>query len=119
MSQKIPFGDAQGVTAERFGVLPVRQLKGCCHEARNHGSCCQNTKNDWRGAPPVQQFGHTPGSDDEQANQRNVSIAVGHRLSAGLDQANYGHERAEKPKPAHTPPVTMPRQQKGCHGQGE
>ena len=52
------------------------------------------------GGPILHEFRGPPGDDDENADQRNIGIAVGHRLYAHLHQADHRHQRAQIPAPA-------------------
>ena len=48
----------------------------------------------------LRQLAQPPRQRDEDADQRDVRVAVGHRLRADLDEADHRHERPEVPEPA-------------------
>ena len=71
-------------------------------------SQCQHTGGRGNGKPwsrnsasvrPVERKG--PHDHQEQTNERDVGIAIGHCLITGLDQSDHRHRSAQKPEPAN------------------
>ena len=64
------------------------------------------------------QFRPAPDQHDVDADHRDIGVAIGHALSADLDQPDNGHQRAEIPEPAHgqvRPAAEIPEHE---HGNG-
>ena len=87
--------DGERVLEKRFAVFPKAQLP--------RGKRGQNRERRYArdsADPARQNFRDAPRDDDENADRRNVGVAIGHRLTADLHDADDRHERAEIPKPA-------------------
>src|SRR5437588_140021 len=93
---------------EHFRVAPEIELEvGCCGAGsqRGYGTGGQE---DPPNPPAIHEITYRPGESNEQTDQRYVSVAIGPRLQASLDQTNNGNKRSQIPEPANEqvrPPV--------------
>src|ERR1043165_8086853 len=80
------------VPEKSFCVLPEHQLpyseQRACNKDRTRG--CQAERSSRRVAPD--QIRNGPDQRNEQADCRNISVTVGHRLTADLHQATDWHQ---------------------------
>src|ERR1700683_5729246 len=102
---EVVFGNAvvrsnlKRVSKERQAVMPVADLnvgKGRI-QAQHHGR--EGELGFAVESKPRYEVGYGPHRHDEQAEQRNVSVAIGHSLAPNLDDTDDGNQRAQVPEP--------------------
>ena len=112
-SKPIVSGHGKVMAIESFTVPPIAELVASLHRASDqHQPGGARARHLWQ-PPPVAGLARPPNQNDEQADQWQVGVAVGHGLFADLDQANDRHQHSEKPEPAgpHKPELAA---QPGC-----
>ena len=93
--------DFERMTEKGLTVLPITKLLPRQRHAENH---CRRTRQRQpnRMMPPApRQFMRAPDGHNQNPHRRNISVTIRHRLFAHLHQANHGHQRPDKPQPAH------------------
>src|SRR5262249_36100353 len=87
---EISFGrDREGVPPQSLTIVPIRYL------TRRQKPCCQDCEPGWRSQPAwrnvpfLRGLGNTPSRDPKQTDERDVSIAICHRLIADLHHTNH------------------------------
>src|SRR6202451_1245848 len=103
---EVVFGNAfvrrnlKGMSKERQAVIPVADLnvgKGRI-QAQHHRR--EGELGFARESKPRCEISDGPYRHDEQAEQRNVGVAIGHGLAPNLDDTDDRNERAQVPEPA-------------------
>ena len=97
----VALGDGQGAAEQRGGVLPGRHLRpGEPGQRGEHDRGGGREADRGRGRVRGTRSGRPPDQHHEDADQRQVGVAIGPRLLADLDQADHRHQHAEVPEPA-------------------
>src|SRR5207302_5921674 len=88
------------VRPERIGVAPERRLMiGASAERNDDNGGCKRTDLFLK-TPARGQFGDQPYKGDDDADERQIGVAIGMSLPAHLHDPNYWDQHANKPKPA-------------------
>ena len=88
-------GDEQGVGEECLGVLPLADLhEGGDREGDQRDDRSRDDAIAERFAAGCDVAG-SPGDEDEQADMRQIGVAIRHRLSADLHETDDGDEHAQ------------------------
>src|SRR5262249_7544937 len=87
--------ESERVLEKRFAVFPKAQLPRGERGQKPERAYARDGA-----ARARENFRDAPRDDDENADRRNVSVAIGHRLTADLHDGDDRYERAEIPKPA-------------------
>ncbi len=96
----VPRIDANGVLPQLDAVAPVQRLRPRGDRQRDDDARgCRRHQPPGRRATLHAQCG-SPGDDDENARERQVREAVGHRMAAHLHQTADRHQRSEIPEPS-------------------
>ena len=135
-----PFGRQRVPEVALRAVVASRDATACCHSATLFLQCCtcaravtahatitrtaaaRMTPNRQAASAP-QQVGNPPRHDDEQADERDVRVAIGDRLAADLDEADDWNERDQIPQPSdeqvRVPPTRADRERRDSREQDE
>ena len=108
VGDEVPGIDPGDMGEQGHGVLPESRLA-----PRQEGQRREDRRGadpEERGAPPPRGRPGTrfPGDRDEEADERQVAVAVRHGLAPDLDDADDRHEGAQVPEPAQGEPGTAP-----------
>src|SRR5215472_13419990 len=98
---EIRWSNCERVLKQSEAVTPALNL-GVRKHGKNQqnppGYCCAER---WRDTPALRDLGYSEHQRDEQADGRNIEIAVCHDLPAHLNESYNRDECSEEPKPAH------------------
>src|SRR5688572_17991309 len=89
---------------ESFGIVPMADLDGSERSKGQNDGNASGSRRDQRPAKIGSQIPGSPNDADEEANVRNVGVAISVSLFTDLDQTNNRHERAQIPEPANNDP---------------
>ena len=114
MSNVVVLGQRDRAYPEGLCVVPVMHLpigKDPKQEDANHGGNGQPSLGD-----PVRacQVGDQPYDHYKQADERDVGIAIGHRLLTHLHQPDHRHQGAQEPEPSNREITLLARAQNDC-----
>ena len=104
---------------ERHVILPVAHLQPAGQEATGKQGDRQGGSHGPGHAPPCSQVPRAPNTGQEETDQRDVRITIGHGLHADLHQANHRHERPQVPKPTDRQVGSRPPQSQHQRCQGD
>src|SRR5438105_2604303 len=91
--------------AKQFKIgSPISELLLCEQYATRKDHNTGDSKDDSTAMFAVKELGRTPGANDKNADQRYVTVTIGHRLHANLNDPNDRNQDAEVPKPSGKQP---------------
>ena len=98
--QIVVLGHAQGVLEEGERVLPSSCLKPGREPAREAQSRRERGEGAGVQAPPAEHLRSPPSRNHEEADTRDVGVAIGHRLVPDLNQTDDRNQRDDVPSPS-------------------
>ena len=99
MGNIVMTGNLQGMIIQSHAITPVPYLCPCKDGQAYNDQCRGRNKRFFTVAPFFQDFRNAPCRHDEQADEGDISIAVGHGLPADLHNPYDRHKRTRKPQP--------------------
>src|SRR5579871_568570 len=92
--------DLEGMSPQVQAIAPVASLPVSNNRQRHYATCGYDTFPPYWHAKVICDICESPHDQGDDTDQRNVGVAVGHRLVADLHQSDDGNQRSEKPEPA-------------------
>src|SRR5262245_5148459 len=101
MGHIIPTGDSQNVAPKPFAIVPIPSLLGRAPSKRSYYDAGRRTKNRNSVTSESGKIDNRPGDCNVEANLRQISVTVSVRLSANLNQSDYGQQHDQIPTPSN------------------
>ncbi len=98
--EEVPRGHGERVLEERPTIAPIGRLDASLGDARADGEHGGSSEDDLAMGHALEQVPCAPADDHEQADQGQIRVMIGHRLSADPHDADDRNEGAEVPEPA-------------------